>query len=293
MRFKHVYMAEEPGVPGDGGPAQADLFGNSLLAASDAPADHSGPAPVESNDWRQSIPTELANHPALKDIKDHGDLVKGYVEAKDAAANMVAVPGADAKPEDWQAFYTKVGRPEKLEDYQETLKAEGFEWAEGSEGLQKAVYEAGLTAQQVAQLSKAIGEMGAAQTAASELAQDNVIQSLRGEWGKNFDQRLGLAQEAIKKSRVEGVNQMLSETGIGNHPTFIKMMAEYGQMFADEGMIDGQSFGVMSKEDAAREAERITALPAYMDRNDPDHDRVVEEATRLFNIAFAGESVSE
>lgn len=299
MKFqKHVYMAEETGDPGGGGlPSQPGLFGDTILGSDHPPAPVSDSPSVETpggsnlSDWRQSVPTDLADHPALKSIESYDQLIKGYVEAKDAASNMVAVPGADAKPEDWDSFYTKIGRPEKIEDYNASLKEEGFEWADGSEGLQKAVFEAGLTASQVAQLSKAIGELGASQQAASEKTQDNVIQALRGEWGKNFDQRLGLAQEAVKRFGTDGINEMLTETGAGNHPAFIKMMSQIGQTLADEGMIDGQSFGVMSKEDAAREAERITALPAYSDPNDADHDRLVEEATRLFNIAYAGEPI--
>ena len=299
MKFmRHVYMAEEPGEPGDGGPApQPSLFGDTVLGrGSDFPPS-GDTAPVETPEgfdpkaWRQFVPSDLASHPALQDVEDYGQLVKSYVETKEASANMVAVPGADAKPEDWQAFYTKVGRPEKLEDYNKVLEGQGFQWSEGSESLQKAVFEAGLTAHQVAELSKAIGEMGAAQQADSQKTQDNVIQSLRGEWGKNFDQRLGLAQEAVKRFGTEGFNEFLAETGAGNHPAFIKMMSQIGQTLADEGIVDGESFGVMSKEDAAKEAERITALPAYSDRNDPDHERVVEEATRLFNIAFAGDSI--
>jgi len=294
----HVYMAEETGdTGGGGGPSQPGLFGDTILGGDHPPAPVGDTPPVEAppatdtGDWRQSVPTELADHPALEGIEGYGQLIKGYVEAKDAASNMVAVPGADAKPEDWQSFYSQIGRPEKIEDYTASLKEEGFEWAEGSENLQKAVFEAGLTASQVAQLSKAIGEMGASQQAASEKTQDNVIQALRGEWGKNFDQRLGLAQEAVKRFGTDGINEMLSETGAGNHPAFIKMMSQIGQTLADEGIVDGQSFGVMSKEDAAKEAERITALPAYSDPNDADHDRLVEEATRLFNIAYAGEPI--
>ena len=285
--------------------AQADLFPDSILGSTpleDGPGDGSPQALSGGSDaaqgapapsWREHVPSDLASHPALQNITDMSGLVKGYVESQDALEKRVQVPTDQSSPDDWNAFYKSIGRPDTPEGYAEALKDEGFQWAEGSEVLQKAVHDAGLTAKQVSMLSKTINEMGAAQQADAEKTQDNVIQSLRGEWGKNFDQRLGLAREAVKQFGTEGINEMLSRTGAGNDPAFIKMMSQVGQTLADQGMIDGQSFGVMSREDAAKEAERITALPAYSDPSDPDHNRVVEEATRLFNIAYASDPIQQ
>ena len=300
MRRFFPYFAEAADPADGGGDGTADsrqptLFPRTILGGDPSPVADTPPRQIEGFEpeaWRNFVPTDLANHDALSKLTNYEDLVRGYITAQDTLSGSVQVPKPDASPDDWSQFYKLIGRPDKIEGYAEALKDEGFEWAEGSEALQEAVFEAGLTAKQVSQLSKAIAKVGQVQQAANERSQDNVIQALRGEWGRNFDTRLGLAQEAIKKFQVEGVSEMLGETGIGNHPTFIKMMAELGQIMASQGMVDGESFGVMSHESAVQEAERLTALPAYSNPRDPDHERVVKEATRLFNIAY-GDSLVE
>jgi len=69
-------------------------------------------------DWVNLVPEELRGEGSLKAIPDFGTMAKNYVNAqKMVGADKIVIPGKNAKPEDWDAVFNKLGRPEKPEAY--------------------------------------------------------------------------------------------------------------------------------------------------------------------------------
>lgn len=111
----------------------------------------------DGGDWLAGLSEE--NRSLVEAKKWDGDpnaLVKGYRELESHAKSALVPPGDDASPDDWSAFYDRLGRPEKPEGYEfrlpegvpedmpydDTLKAQFQTWA----------HESGLTPKQAAMM---------------------------------------------------------------------------------------------------------------------------------------------
>ncbi len=88
--------------------------GSVLTGSSDAPAtDAQAPA-----DWRSGLPEDIRNDPSLADIKDVGAMAKSYINGqKLIGKNRISLPGEGATDEEWSAFHSQLGRPEKSNLY--------------------------------------------------------------------------------------------------------------------------------------------------------------------------------
>lgn len=158
---------------------------------------------------------------------------KGYKSIEDVAAaaqssetkigSMISLPGQDAKPEELDKFYSKLGRPDTADKYE-------FKRPEGlpadlpySDDLAKAakpwMHEAGLNSKQ-AQLvhdkfvTYQADQMKAAQAAVAKSVEDT-HDALVKEWGpkdsEGFKQKHALADRAVKKL---GLTEAFQKSGI-------------------------------------------------------------------------------
>lgn len=200
-----------------------------------------GGAPVSSGDWKASLPAELKDAPSLKDIKDIGDLAKGYVHAQRAIGNNVAVPTKDSKPEEWAAFFNKVGRPEAPEKY-DFGKIDGEDKvpipAELKQGFMKSAHEFGLSNRQAAQLYSwfvsTTGKGLSEQQAAVQQSQAAGINALKSEWGTAFDQNLDMAKMALKEFGGDDAVKLMNETGLGDDPRVIRLFEKVGRAMSED-----------------------------------------------------------
>ena len=72
-----------------------------------------------SENWRSMIPEEIRDHKSLATIQDVGSLAKGFVHAQSMiGADKIALPGKSSTADDWNAVYSKLGRPEDPSGYQ-------------------------------------------------------------------------------------------------------------------------------------------------------------------------------
>src|SRR3990167_5333183 len=90
-------------------------------------------AGVTEVDWSAHIPKELANEGVWTPLKGKplGDVLKGYAEGQKMIGGSVRIPTDQAKTEEWDQFFTKLGRPAKPEDYKLTKPEklpDGVQW---------------------------------------------------------------------------------------------------------------------------------------------------------------------
>lgn len=67
--------------------------------------------------WKEYIPEDLKDRAEWNNIKDPSDLFKNYINAQQTISKSVRLPDEQSSPEDIAAFYTKLGKPTKKEDY--------------------------------------------------------------------------------------------------------------------------------------------------------------------------------
>ncbi|MEY2689972.1 MAG: hypothetical protein RL375_4172 [Pseudomonadota bacterium] len=118
------------------------------------------------------------------------------------------MPGKDATPEEWAAFYGKLGRPESPDAYQ--IPVPDGDPGEFAKQVAPMLHEAGLTQKQVDVLAPKWNEFVAAQMAESEKAEAARIAALhskntaeaaelKNEWGQKHDANMEFARRAAKQ----------------------------------------------------------------------------------------------
>lgn len=247
------------------------------------------------------IPAEFKSEASLASIKDVPTLVKSYVSAQKMLGSRVPLPQEDWKPEQFDEFYNKLGRPVKPEEYKlpEVKMHENVQL--DKEKLGKAttqLHKMGLTQKQAAgvmeyyfnSLNEGVGEVNRgmeAQRAAS-------TEILKKEWGDRFDANLGLAKQTLTKLGSPELVTKLDLTGFGNDPDLIKVLHKVSLMMQeDKGGrgIGGNEFTGTSA-DAIKEIGRLKGDETFMkqlnDAENPGHKEAVEKWLGLHNKAYPG-----
>ena len=274
--------------------------GSVITGSSDAPAtDAQAPA-----DWRSGLPEDIRNDPSLADIKDVGAMAKSYINGqKLIGKNRISLPGEGATDEEWSAFHSQLGRPEKssLYDFGERpALPDGLEYDEGFETAYKDLaFKAGLTSQQAKTIfdgyheyiqskSTLEGENTAAQSAAW-------VESLKKEFGKAYNERVELASRAVDTYGDGDLKEWLDNSGMGNNPMMVKLFAKIG-----EGIAEGRSDSVQdrgfimtpdqAKQEIARYNRDQTFMSAYQNGDNPGHAEAVKKMDSLFKLAYPDET---
>ena len=118
------------------------------------------------------------------------------------------MPGKDATPEEWAAFYNQLGRPETPDAYQIPVP-EGDDGAFAVE-VAPMLHEAGLTQKQIDILAPKWNEFVAAKTAEAAKAEESRLAALhskntaeaaelKNEWGQKHDANMEFARRAVKQ----------------------------------------------------------------------------------------------
>ncbi|MCI0372731.1 MAG: hypothetical protein L0214_15465, partial [candidate division NC10 bacterium] len=168
-----------------------------------APNPNPTPTPTPAPDWRAGLPEDVRSAPTIAGLKAGTAAEAVAVMApmllsaeRMVGAEKVAIPGKEAKPEEWAAFWNRLGRPEKSDGYEipkEGLKSlKPDQQAEWIKGLHGRLHELGLSRQQAAGVLRFFDEDQALAAAAEEkrVADEKAAgeAALRKTWGESFDE---------------------------------------------------------------------------------------------------------
>lgn len=257
------------------------------------------PLPAPGSDWRSSLPDELKAEKSLETFKDIPSLAKSYVEAQKMIGGSVRIPKEDAKPEEWDAFYKKLGRPDKVEDYNIAKPAEMPEGVVWNDDLTKwftqTAHSTGLSKGQVQKIMKSWNDMELTKTHAAQKEMGQRLSKIQEQWGDEFDGRVELGVRGIErllpKEEAVEFKALMDTTGMGNHPLVLKYAYLVGKMLQEDGYIIGDGRGGALGVEGAK--GKIAAINAdtkhpYWDETNPGHKAAVEEMTKLHRTAFPG-----
>lgn len=190
-----------------------------------------------------ALPDDLKSVQKFHELGTAEKLARSYLEAESRLGRSITLPGKDAKPEDWGKFYSKLGRPEKAEDYSFDA-VEGFEAdPEFTTKMRQFFHAAGLSATQAKTVFSQIAAEGArsAQAENEARAQANSANEtlLRQEWGGEYDNNLARASQFVES--VAGKNGMkkLEEMGISKDPLILKLLAHAGMRTSGRPLVSG------------------------------------------------------
>lgn len=171
-----------------------------------------------------------------KGFKSVEDVVTGYRNLEKftgvPADKLLKMPDEN-NADEVNAFYKKLGRPDKAEDYK-------FEIAEGQDdAIAKAIapelFKAGLSQKQAAAIYKTLEAAKIEQTKAAEAAAVKAEEDLKSEWGANYDNNLKAAQQAAKIAGVtaEQIEALQKAT---DYKTVMNMFKNLASKFGEDAL---------------------------------------------------------
>jgi hypothetical protein len=254
--------------------------------------------PYKADDWRHGVFTSLASDEkaikVLEKFKDQAAFVKSHAELESFQGTSVRIPKDDAKPEEWQAFYQKVGRPPSAAEYkfERPQLPEGVTLPKGmEEAILQTAYEAGLTNRQAEHFFKLTAKTAVAAAERSLLSRKASEAALNKEWGMEYDKRIGLAKKAAEVlgpefSEMIKTTKLADGTILANHPGMAKALYGLGLMSQEAGWVVAEVDGITTADAAAAEVQKLMKDPAYYDSTKPNHKEIVEKVNRLQKLRF-------
>lgn len=193
---------------------------------------------------------------------DLNKIMDGYRNLEAHSSKALSLPGEGATKEDWDKFYSKLGRPEKADGYELKLNREAipedFPYDEqGAIEFRSWAHEAGLTPAQAQALhDKFVGhQAGSYKSMVEQRSQREAAahREITTEWGpvesEGYKQKVELASRAIhqlglKDALVSG--NMISADGAILDAKIAKAFAKVGEELYAEDTMATNAGGVLS-----------------------------------------------
>lgn len=240
--------------------------------------------------WKDALPEDVKSDPSMQAIQTVDNLAKSYVNAqKMIGADKIMVPNKYAEDNEWKDVFTKLGLPEKVDDYELSFKEGGDIDKEFFGNFKGAAHDAGILPKQAQKLfdwyNKTNTEMVDKYTNDRKMNEQKSVDGLKAEWGSAYDSKMKAAKEAVLHYGDENLKAFLDETGLGNNPNLIKTFSKMGASLTEDSFTDGgQAKLGFSPQDAQLQINSIMSDKnhPYHDKHNPNHNNAVAEVHKLF-----------
>jgi hypothetical protein len=208
------------------------------------------------------------------------------------AADVVPLPAADAKPEAWDAFYKKMGRPDDANGYKFEYPKDFTPDPAMEQFGRTFLHKLGIPASRANAAMAMWNEFAGQQNQAAAAVNDQQVAQLKTSLGDKYDPFIAAAKRAVEGLGLEQADMAALEKNIGA-AAVLRLYAKLGQLSA-EGKLPGNSNGNgggggdingLSPEQAQGEITKLNAdqefQKAYMDGNHPMHADAVKRMEAL------------
>lgn len=251
--------------------------------------------------WMEGIESgDLRGSNILKRYNSLEDFAQAHVELNKAfSGDKVAVPGKNAKPEEWKAFFQKAGLPEDVDKYEMGLPESHEMNEEFISEFKKKAHELNILPSQASQIlgflhEKEKGAVEQSNQQALEEAKQERNQLFK-EWGiQDPENKEALMKSEDYRTAVAGYRHLvngdqelvsrLKEKGIDSDPDFMRAMNAVGKMLAEDSpeiKAEVKSAFNANAGDATARMQEIVRTPAFMDPSSPDYNSLQAEYEKL------------
>ena len=243
---------------------------------------------TQSN-FQDLIPEEYREEKSLSNFKDMGDFVKSYLSAqKIVGADKIPVPNKFATEDDWKAVFSKLGAPDKPEDYKYSFK-DGELDKDLVASFNVEAHRLGLLPRQAESLIKYYNDFAegnsiqATQKAAeTRLNTENTLKKEFGpQYAKRLDQAKRLASSTLGNDFLE--NTILQDgSKLGDNLNVVKAFSDLAEKLSEDEVIKGDSSSYMTANEIEKEIDELTQEgSAYWTKTHPNHQKAINEVLRL------------
>lgn len=232
-------------------------------------------SPSSDEPWQASLDAGLRSDPTIQRYKSLTDFGHAFMEQRRKISEKgLILPKDDASAEQVREAMTAIGCPETAEAYDlgDFKPPEGLPWDDSVvKEMLPAFHKAGLTSQQARIVVDEFASQNAARMGTLATMSTDVEKAwgeeIRQEFGQALPVKIEAAQKAFRAATEgnEEVAKELSEARLpsggrlGEHPGFVKMMAQIGERMGESDIPGGKGGRVGARTPAEAEA-RLTSL---------------------------------
>lgn len=282
------------------GPVAEDVANGATAAADNRagePTTTLNGSGVGGGDWLAGLSQENRSLVEAKKWDAPDAMLKSYRDLEAHASKALVPPGKDATQQDWDAFYSKMGRPKTPEGYRfdlptgvpddmpydDTLKTQFQVWA----------HEAGLTPKQAATMhDKYVQQAGQTYSQAVDdttakvgSAHDDLVKAWGDPGSKTYQRNVELADRAVRQLGGEELRDELKQFGFMTDKGEVasarltQMLARVGeQLYAEDTVFAGPT--ASTNPFAEGPHHNLTEQGRIM-RNDPKRARALIQSAGL------------
>ena len=269
-----------------------------VAATEQAPALSGDPlnnTPETNTDWKAGLSDELRADKSLENIKDISSLAKSYIHAqKLVGADKIPVPNKHATEDDWNAVYSKLGRPETADGYKFNLPEDQKVDEDGLKVFADHAHKLGLLPNQAEGMVKFYNQMRAEELAAADstatAGRQKAMDELQTEWGQTYNQKITAANNVVREVFPKGFMSMNLEDGtkLGDHPAVIRAFAALADKMGEDKIVQADGPNYLTPKQIDKEIATLQQPgSAYWDKNHPNHAMAVDEVKALFEQKHA------
>lgn len=205
---------------------------------------------VQSLGWRAALPDEWKEHDFVKPYQKPGDFVKSAYEiAQDRDALKTRLENSIPKLRDGATdaeradYFKALGRPDKSDEYEISIPdglpqsddtVKWFQETSHKLGIPKAMAE-GLAREYFSKSAKDFDALNQA----IEKKQAESTNSLKREWGGEFQKNLDAAKIVARKIGGDDFMKYLNDTRLGDDPQIIKIFHKVFSMIGESAFVQG------------------------------------------------------
>ena len=200
--------------------------------------------------WRAQLPDTLKTNETFTAYKTVGELAQSHLDAagkvkeyEGKLANSIPKLSDKATDAERADFYKALGRPDKPEGYDISLP-EGLPFTQQDiDWLRSTAHKRGFSKADTEAFAKDYFEKTKADIAAVDnqikAKREDAVTALKKEWGAEYETKLDAAKITAKRIGGDEFVKFLSDTGAGDHPTFIKIFHKISTMLSESAFIEG------------------------------------------------------
>ena len=247
--------------------------------------------PTVAKSWKETISEEFRNDPNIQKFTEIDALAKSYINAtKMIGQDKMVVPNNNFTEDQWSDAYSKMGRPESADKYSLNIKSDVIPFEETAiKSFQEQAHKLGLNNQQaqgVLDFYKNTTEGSIQQSKVdTETAQAQAQQSLRQEWGREYDANISKAKSLAKANVSPEVLLMVLKDGtrVGDHPEIVKGFAKIANLLSEDKIVSTEAENMDRSTDIQQEIDQIMndKTGPYWNKSHPNHDKTVQQVYTL------------
>lgn len=199
---------------------------------------------LEVPEWRKTFPEPLQKDKRLDKFTKVDDVIKSYLELEGKLGSSVNPPKADAPAEEWVKFFTRIGRPEKPEDYK--FPTEKYP-PEVEKVLREKMLAAGILPVQVSgfldAMKEAAGAAASVRKAKIDAEAATAAETLKAEYGEKYQANIDRAMATAKVIFPADLVERMGADGYGKNIAFIKSMVSIAENVGETKLVSGGQGG--------------------------------------------------